>query len=1070
MIENERPSETELQRQRDTVRRAMLRTHTAVAAILAAVLILALAAVLASVQAWRNQQRAETSQRVSEQQLWHAYLEQARAHRLTARAGSRSRALAALRQAAALRPSLELRNEAIACLSLLDFEELPFLAAPSTEDFHFHDLTPDFTQFARVHRTGATELRRLHDDHLLVNLDPATARLGTNRIVTWARFSPDGRHLGLGFLDSALLVWRLEDAQPVLVRTLPGPGSLIPPVFSPDGRWFAYHHPTLSGGEGLSLLELATGEEIAVPGVGPYYACAIAPHRPWLALGSGRQVRLVNYQTRETVRTLDHPAEIGRIEWSGDGGKLAVACTHGDVFLWDFAPEHFHVLTGHAEFVGTLAFSPDNRWLLTAGNDRTTRLWDCEQGQELLRTSEGEALRFHQDGAEIGFVRGVAGLGRWRLVTPQSVRTLPVQAYGNEPNRPFDLSPDGRWLAALAPQGLQLWDLTTSDRDQFERFPPSHSRQRFASWSVTFGPRNDGLLICYAGLLEWWGIATNTAGQLTGIASRRSLPLPADAEARQATLSLDGRTALVELPNLEMLVLDLLGERPPVALAGRGRIYYPSLAGTATGAGRFGLSPDGRWAAVGKDVGPNPGPTVWDTHTGKVVGSFDTPGVVGFSPDGQWLGGGNVGNLALWRTGDWQVERTLTTATPGTEVAAFQAWPRHARWLVTSQSRQAVAVVEPDTGQPLASFSMPERQSATGLRLSHDGARLVVATARNLLITWDVHSLRRELAAWNLDWHDPPPPTEPGSEPATAAMAHNSRKPSVIIALGLLLVLAAAAVAAGILRRHRTAILQFVRSEALAEQRRRELESARIELLHSQKMTALGTLAAGIAHDFNNLLSVIRMAGKLIGREAPDHPEIREHVAAIEEAVQQGKQVVGSMLGYSRTPGSEEAARDVDALVEETVALLSKEFLSGITLTLELHRSLPPATLGNGKLEQVLLNLIVNAAEAMHGQGRLRLATRPRTDPGQPLVLPPPPPPRFIELTVEDNGPGIPANLRDRIFEPFFTTKREGNRPGTGLGLSLVYTIAQQEGLGLALDTAPGQGTRFRLLIPVAAP
>ncbi|MCZ7639886.1 MAG: hypothetical protein M5U12_29870 [Verrucomicrobia bacterium] len=472
MTEHEPPSESELQRQRDTVRRAMLRTHTAVAAILAAVLILALAAVLASVQAWRSQQRAESSEREREQQLWHAYLEQARAHRLSARAGSRARALVALRHAAALQPSLEVRNEAIACLSLLDFEDLPFFAASSANDPRLHDVTPDFTQFARVLRTGFTELRRLDDERLLARLDPATAGLGTNRIVTWARFSPDGRHLGLGFIDSALVVWRLEDARPVLVRTLPGPGSLIPPVFSPDGRWFAYHNPTLSGGEGLSLHELDTGEETAVPGVAPYYACAIAPHQPWLALGSGRQVRLVNYRTRETVRNLDHPAEVGRIEWSGDGRKLAVACTHGDVFLWDFEPEHFHVLTGHAEFVGTLAFSPDDRWLLTAGNDRTTRLWDCEQGQELLRTSEGEALRFRQDGQQIGFVRGVTGLGRWRLIAPQSVRTLPVRAYGNEPNRPFDLSPDGRWLAALVPQGLQLWDLTTTDRDQFERFPP----------------------------------------------------------------------------------------------------------------------------------------------------------------------------------------------------------------------------------------------------------------------------------------------------------------------------------------------------------------------------------------------------------------------------------------------------------------------------------------------------------------------------------------------------------------------------------------------------------------------
>jgi len=240
--------------------------------------------------------------------------------------------------------------------------------------------------------------------------------------------------------------------------------------------------------------------------------------------------------------------------------------------------------------------------------------------------------------------------------------------------------------------------------------------------------------------------------------------------------------------------------------------------------------------------------------------------------------------------------------------------------------------------------------------------------------------------------------------------------------------------------------------------------------MHSQKMQALGTLATGIAHDFNNLLSVIRMSGKLIGRATKSDPEIQENVAEIEQAVIQAKSVVGSMLGYARTEGDAAGPTDVCGVVEETVSLLSKEFLSGIALTLELNREAPKVNVSRGRLEQVLLNLIVNASEAMQGSGRLKIAVQPRSYlPANRYALRPGDAKQFIELTVADSGPGIaPENLL-RLFEPFFTTKRSGAKAGTGLGLSLVYSIAQQAGLGLSVESAPDQGATFKIVVPVLA-
>jgi signal transduction histidine kinase len=270
------------------------------------------------------------------------------------------------------------------------------------------------------------------------------------------------------------------------------------------------------------------------------------------------------------------------------------------------------------------------------------------------------------------------------------------------------------------------------------------------------------------------------------------------------------------------------------------------------------------------------------------------------------------------------------------------------------------------------------------------------------------------------------------------------------------------------LRRHRHAIAGYLAAETRAAHRNRELEVAKVELMHSQKMQALGTLATGIAHDFNNLLSVIRMSNKLIGRETKSNPDIQENVTDIEQAVMQGKHVVGSMLGYARTEDETAGPTDAGAVVEDTVSLLSKEFLSGIALTLELDRDLPQVSVGRGRLEQVLLNLIVNASEAMQGKGKLKITLHPRPAlPPKTYALRPNPAAQYLELAVIDSGPGIAPEIRGRLFEPFFTTKRTGSKAGTGLGLSLVYNIAQQDGLGLSVESELTKGAMFTLMIPV---
>ncbi|MEQ1752196.1 MAG: ATP-binding protein, partial [Prosthecobacter sp.] len=291
---------------------------------------------------------------------------------------------------------------------------------------------------------------------------------------------------------------------------------------------------------------------------------------------------------------------------------------------------------------------------------------------------------------------------------------------------------------------------------------------------------------------------------------------------------------------------------------------------------------------------------------------------------------------------------------------------------------------------------------------------------------------------------------------------------------GLACWLFAAAIVAAVtsvllLRRQHQLMRDFAEAEALLDAQRCDLEQANSSLLHSQKMKALGTLAAGMAHDFNNMLSVIRMSNKLIARETRGNTEVTELVASVESAVLQGKQVVRSMLSYSRAEDDHAPHRPIAVVVQDAAALLSTEFLSGITLKMSLDERAPEVDASNSSIQQILLNLIVNASEAMKGTGSLTITVRRATAQDTAIcVLPPQRAAEYVEICVADTGPGIPAEIAERIFEPFFTTKNAGNDRGTGLGLSMVYTIAERDGMGLALRSIVGQGAAFYIFLPVS--
>ena len=247
---------------------------------------------------------------------------------------------------------------------------------------------------------------------------------------------------------------------------------------------------------------------------------------------------------------------------------------------------------------------------------------------------------------------------------------------------------------------------------------------------------------------------------------------------------------------------------------------------------------------------------------------------------------------------------------------------------------------------------------------------------------------------------------------------------------------------------------------------RRRLEA---ELLHAQRLEAVGRLAGGIAHDFNNLLTIITGYTELLLGELEPASRLREPAGLIRQAGEQAAALTQQLLAFSRRQFVQPCDLDVNVVVTNLARMLQRVIGEDIELALELRPGLPCVRADPRQIEQVLMNLAVNARDAMPHGGRLRLATADVTldaAQGQHL-LPGAPAGRYVRLSVDDTGCGMDAGTRERIFEPFFTTKDVGK--GTGLGLATVYGIVTQADGHLHVESEPGRGTTFEVYLPAGA-
>ncbi|RVT93637.1 ATP-binding protein [Sphingomonas crocodyli] len=253
--------------------------------------------------------------------------------------------------------------------------------------------------------------------------------------------------------------------------------------------------------------------------------------------------------------------------------------------------------------------------------------------------------------------------------------------------------------------------------------------------------------------------------------------------------------------------------------------------------------------------------------------------------------------------------------------------------------------------------------------------------------------------------------------------------------------------------------------EARVTERTRELAEATESLVQAQKMEAVGRLTGGIAHDFNNLLTAVIGNIELIEKGNAD-PKVARRLANARSAAERGARLTGQLLAFSRRQRLHTEAVDVNAVVTSASELLHSTLGSAIEIETALGADLPAVEADATQLDLILLNLAINARDAMPDGGRLRIVTAAQSVDDAPRGAEAPGPGDYVAIRVEDQGTGMSAETLSRVFEPFFTTKETGH--GTGLGLPQVLGILKQMQGGIAIESTQGIGTVVTIYLPIS--
>lgn len=701
-----------------------------VAALVAGLHLVALAGLAGILWQWRAavaaRTVAEAATRAKQEQLWASQLIEARYHRTSGKPGQQASALAVLQRAAAFRPALELRNEAIAALLLPDLGEK--LWFDPTAGYYLAAADADFEHYVPYSHEGKVEIRRTSDRSVACTLE------SPGRDTTWIEYSPDARQLAVHFArdetNSAFALYDWRNRRRVMqIETAIGSGNRPVFEFTANGREIAV--ATRRG----PIRRFATDSGNELPPLLPLDARAlrVSASGEHAAVLRGDELQVWSIAATQLLARCALPVYLTDFAWHPNGESLAFGTANG---LWLWQPlggpgESPPKVISDAGYISRLCFNRDGDLLFAGGWGNAGGIWDAFSGEQLLQSLDGTVVQLSRDERSLLYLRDREGVGARRLLPPRGLRRLilPPSLASGWGVGTLDFHPAGRWLVSAQNGGLALWDITAG-----------HALARLATnaaGTVKFLPGGRELLTCGRDGVQLWPV--NPTNDPPTFGPPRTLFAYDPWRFERTALSQDGqRFAAVSSDHQHGVIVEIATTNL-IRLQG-----HPQRGGTFVH-----FSPDHRWVMTGSHHGTNL--HLYDAATGRHIRDLASGTGHGiFQRRGPLILGAGVGSYGFWNPESGALIRRATGATD-----AFGFAPDDSFYFVNVEDGR-LHLRATATDATLAVLNYPA-STAWAVAFAPEGGSFAAANSTPQIQLWNLAVLRGELAKLGLDWTEKNP-------------------------------------------------------------------------------------------------------------------------------------------------------------------------------------------------------------------------------------------------------------------------------------------------------------------------